>query len=320
MKAFDPWPSLRLEDWKPTCETLHRYAQIVGKVRLALAPPLNHWWHVPLYVSARGLTTSMIPYRGAGFELELDLVRHALVASTSEGDERRLALVPARSVAAFYSEARELLRSLGIDVHVWRMPVEIPGPGAIPFDEDEDHASYDPEYATRCFRVLSSSAAVLEEFAGRFVGKQSPVHFFWGSFDLALTRFSGRRAPPRPGADRITAEAYSHEVMSVGFWPGTEGVTDAAYYAYAAPEPPGFREAELPGAASWSTALSEFLLPYEAVRNAASPRDELLEFCEAAYEAAADLAGWDCAALERSPHTPRAGPGAGAHHAEQPTP
>ncbi len=315
--ALDPWPSLRLADWKPTCETLHRYAQILGKIRLGLAPPLNHWWHVPLYVSARGLTTSAIPYRGAAFELALDLVGHDLVVTTSAGDEKRLPLLP-RSVAAFHAELLELLGALGIEVRLWRMPVEIPDP--IPFDEDEVHASYDPEYASRFFRVLSSAEVALEEFAGRFVGKQSRVHFFWGSFDLALTRFSGRRAPPRPGADRITAEAYSHEVMSVGFWPGTEGVTDAAFYAYAAPEPPGFRDAEIPSPARWDPKLSEFVLPYAAVREAPSPRAAVLAFCEAAYDAAADLGGWDCDALERAPRAARAGPGASAHHAEQPTP
>ena len=313
----DPWPSLRIADWKPTCETLHRWSQILGKIRLALAPPLNHWWHVPLYVSARGLTTSRMPYRGGAFELELDLVAHDLVVTTSAGEEKRLPLVP-RSVAAFHAELRDVLRALGIEVHVWRMPVEIADP--IPFDEDEVHASYDPEYANRFFRVLSSAAGALDAFAGGFLGKQSPVHFFWGSFDLALTRFSGRRAPPRPGADRITGEAYSHEVMSVGWWPGAEGVTDAAFYAYAAPEPPGFRAASVPPPASWSSTLSEFLLPYAAVREAPSPREAILAFCEAAYEAAADLGGWDCDALERSPRASRGGPGARSHEAEQPAP
>jgi hypothetical protein len=315
--APDPWPSLRLADWKPTCETLHRYAQIVGKIRLGLAPPLNHWWHVPLYVTPRGLATSAIPYRGGSFELAFDLVAHDLVIATSAGDEKRLPLLP-RSVAAFHAEVLALLRALGIEVHVWRMPVEIPDP--IPFDEDERHASYDPAHAARFFRVLSSAAAVLEEFAGGFVGKQSPVHFFWGSFDLALTRFSGRRAPPRAGADRITLEAYSHEVMSVGFWPGTDGVIDAAFYAYAAPEPAGYREAPIPPPGRWDAKLSEFVLPYDDVRKAPSPRDEILAFCEAAYDAAADLGGWDRAALERAPRAAPPGPGAGAHAPEQPTP
>ena len=316
-RVVDPWPSLRLADWKPTCETLHRYSQILGKIRLALAPPLNHWWHVPLYVSPRGLTTSRMPYRDGALELALDLVTHDVVVTTSGGDEKRMPLLP-RSVAAFHAELMELLGALGVDVHVWRMPVEIPDP--IPFDEDVMHASYDPEYASRFFRVLSGAASALEEFAGRFVGKQSRVHFFWGSFDLALTRFSGRRAPPRPGADRITAEAYSHEVMSVGFWPGTEGVTDAAFYAYAAPEPPGFRGAAVPPPASWHATLSEFVLPYAAVREAPSPREAILAFCEATYDAAADLGGWDCDALERAPRAAGRGPGALAHGAEQPTP
>jgi hypothetical protein len=316
-RALDPWPSLRLADWRPTCETLHRYCQVLGKVRLALAPPLNHWWHVPLYVSARGLTTSRIPYRGGALELALDLVRHDAVVTTSAGDEKRLPLLP-RSVAAFHAELLEVLRSLGVEVHVWRMPVEIPDP--VPFDEDEHHASYDPEFASRFFRVLSGAAGALDEFAGGFVGKQSPVHFFWGSFDLALTRFSGRRAPPRPGADRITAEAYSHEVTSVGFWPGTDGVTDAAFYAYAAPEPPGFRDAPVPAPASWSAALSEFLLPYDAVREAPSPREAILAFCEATYAAAADLGGWDRGALERAPRASPPGRGAEGHAPEQPAP
>ena len=315
--ALDPWPPLRLADWKPTCETLHRYAQIVGKIRLGLAPPLNHWWHVPLYVSARGLTTSAIPWRDGSFEIAFDLLAHELGVTTSAGDRVRLPLGP-RSVAAFHAEVLAMLASLGIEVHVWRMPVEIPDP--IPFDEDEVHRSYDPASATRFFRVLSSAAAVLEGFAGRFVGKQSRVHFFWGSFDLALTRFSGRRAPPRPGADRVTAEAYSHEVMSVGFWPGTEGVTDAAFYAYAAPEPPGFRDAPVPPPGRWHATLSEFVLPYADVRALPSPRAAILAFCQAAYEAAAELGHWDRAALDRAPLPAPSGPGVLAHAPEQPTP
>jgi hypothetical protein len=316
-RALDPWPSLRLADWKPTCETLHRYAQILGKIRLGLAPPLNHWWHVPLYVSARGLTTSRIPYGDLGLELELDLVAHELAIRTSVGDDERLPLVP-RSVAAFHREVLGRLHALEIDPRIWRMPVEIPDP--IPLDEDEVHASYEPEDANRFFRVLSSATTALDAFAGGYVGKQSRVHFFWGSFDLALTRFSGRRAPPRPGADRVTAEAYSHEVWSAGFWPGTGGVSDAAFYAYAAPEPPGFRDAPIPPPGRWHPQLSEFVLPYEDVRSAASPRDAILAFCEATYDAAADLGEWDCDALEREPRASRAGPGAAAHHAEQPTP
>ncbi len=316
-RPLDPWPPLRLADWKPTCETLHRYAQVLGKIRLALTPPLNHWWHVPLYVSARGLTTSRIPYREGAFELALDLVRHDLVVTTSAGDDKRVPLLP-RSVAAFHAELLRVLDAVGIEVHVWPMPVEIPDP--IPFDQDEVHRSYDPDAASRFFRVLASTAAALDAFAGRFVGKQSRVHFFWGSFDLALTRFSGRRAPPRPGADRITAEAYSHEVWSAGFWPGTDGVSDAAFYAYAAPEPPGFRDAPIPPPGRWHPQLSEFVLPYEEARASDSPRDELLAFCEATYEEAADLAGWECDALEREPRASRPGPGARAHPPEQPTP
>lgn len=310
------WPALALADWQPTCETLHMWTQIVGKVRLALSPPMNHWWQVPLYVSARGLTTSPIPYGDRTFEILFDFVEHDLYATASDGQRKAMPLV-SRPVSDFYAELMKLLAAMGIDVHIWRVPVEVPDP--VPFDEDRVHASYDPEYATRFWRVLMESDEVLKEFAGRFQGKQSPVHFFWGSFDLAQSRFSGRRAPERPGVDRITREAYSHEVASFGFWPGRAGVSDAVFYAYAAPEPPGFRETRVrPAAAFYHPQLSEFLLPYESVRQSRSPRETLLDFCQSTYDAAATLGGWDRASLDREPKAAPVGPGASEHPPEHP--
>jgi hypothetical protein len=264
------WPALPLAAWEPTRATLHMWTQIVGKVRLALSPHQNHWWQVPLYVSARGLTTSAIPYNGGVFEIEFDFVDHVLVIRRGDGPARLLALAP-KSVAAFHAELMAALRSLGIAVKIWTMPVEIPNP--IAFDKDETHASYEPEHANRFWRALVSADSVLKEFRGRFIGKCSPVHFFWGSFDLAVTRFSGRRAPPIPNADRITREAYSHEVSSVGWWPGD--------------------------ATKFNTQLSQFLLMYDDARSAPSPREAVLEYCQSTYEAAANLAKWDRAALER---------------------
>jgi hypothetical protein len=293
------WPALPLESWKDTCATLHLWTQIVGKVRLALTPLVNHWWNVPLYVSSRGLTTSAIPYRNAAFEVCFDFIDHQLVLLTSDGSRKTLPLAP-RPVADFYQEFMQMLRSSGIEVRIWRMPVEIPNP--IPFDEDRVHASYDPEAAQKFWRILLSVEGVFDEFRSQFIGKCSPVHFFWGSFDLAVTRFSGRRAPARPGADRIAQEAYSHEVSSVGFWPGSAGITDAAFYSYAAPEPQGFRNAPLrPAAARYDAQLGEFLLMYDDVRSAASPGVALLDFCQSTYEAGAILAKWDREALERPP-------------------
>ena len=295
----EAWPPLPLDAWLPTYQTLHRWLQVVGKVRLALAPPQNHWWHVPLYVTPRGLTTSSIPYRERSFEMAFDFLDHALVVATSEGRREVLPLRP-RSVAAFYREVMALLGALGIDVHVWTTPVEIPGE-PLPFDRDEQHAAYDAAWATRCFRVLQQADHALKAFASSFQGKQSPVHFFWGSFDLACTRFSGRLAPARPGADAVTREAYSHEVASFGFWPGTEGTSDAAFYAYAAPEPDGEKEVALPPPARYDRLLNEFLLPYEEVRRSRAPRELVLAFYQAAYEATAELGRWDRAALERAP-------------------
>lgn len=295
----DAWPALPLESWKDTRATLHMWSQMVGKVRLALTPLVNHWWNVPLYVNSRGLTTSAIPYRNGAFEIWFDFIDHQLVLQTSDGSRKTLALAP-RTVADFHHEFMSMLDSSGIEVRIWRMPVEIPDP--IPFDEDRVHASYDPEAVQRFWRILLSVQRVFDEFRARFIGKCSPVHFFWGSFDLAVTRFSGRRAPARPDADRITQEAYSHEVSSVGFWPGSGSITDPAFYSYAAPEPEGFRNAPVrPESARYDTQISEFILRYDDVRSSTSPGATLLEFCQSTYQASSTLAKWDRAALERQP-------------------
>jgi hypothetical protein len=290
------WPALAFDSWKDTCATLHLWTQMVGKVRLGLTPLVNHWWNVALYVTARGLTTSRIPYGQRAFELSFDFLGHQLVLETSDGIVKTLALAP-RSVAEFYGEFMEMLRWAGIEVKIWRMPVEIPDP--IAFDKDQVHRSYDSAAVEKFWRILLSVDAVFTEFRARFIGKSSPVHFFWGSFDLAVTRFSGRRAPERPGADAVMREAYSHEVSSLGFWPGGNGV-DAAFYSYAAPEPQGFKEAPArPSAAHYDKSLGEFILLYEDVRRAPSPTTALLEFCQSTYEAAANLGNWDRKALER---------------------
>jgi len=273
------------------------WSQIVGKVRLALSPRVNHWWEVPLYVSARGLTTSPIPYARGVFEVEFDFIAHQLRITASDNETRTIALAP-RSVADFYSEFMRTLHGMGIEVKIWPMPVEIPNP--IRFDQDQVHHDYDPEYAHRFWRILVTVDSVFKEFRSRFIGKVSPVHFFWGSFDLAVTRFSGRRAPDRPGADSVTREAYSHEVSSLGFWPGGGAVTDTAFYSYAAPEPPGYGDRAIrPEKAYYSQQMHEFFLLYEDVRTSQSPHDALLDFCQSTYEAAADLAAWDRANLER---------------------
>ncbi len=291
------WPMLPLDSWKDTYATLHMWTQMVGKVRLRLTPFMNHWWNVPLYVTARGLTTSRIPYGAKAFELWFDFIRHQLVLETSDGIVKTLPLVP-RSVAEFYQEFMAILRSAGIEVKIWRMPVEIPNP--IPFDQDRVHGSYDPASVEKFWRILLSVDAAFSQFRSRFIGKCSPVHFFWGSFDLAVTRFSGRRAPERPGADAMTREAYSHEVSSVGFWPGSGDVKGAAFYSYMVPEPQGFKEARVrPGAAYYDRQLGEFLLMYEDVRKAESPSASLLEFCQSTYEVGASLSKWDRDALER---------------------
>ncbi|MFZ0798188.1 MAG: DUF5996 family protein [Terriglobales bacterium] len=293
--AEQDWPALPLEEWEATYRTLHMWTQIVGKIRLALTPLENHFWNVALYVSPRGLTTAPIPYRGSTFEIQFDFVNHRLELRTSDGD-RALALAP-KSVAAFYRELFALLRGVGIEVQINPKPQEVPNP--IPLDQDDTHASYDPEYANRLWRILRSTDIVLQEFRARFIGKASPVHFFWGSFDLCCTRFSGRRAPPRKGI--ITSESYSHECSSVGWWPGGRDLAGPAFYAYTAPEPAGLSEQRVrPPAAFYHNQLHEFVLMYDEVRRSTSPRAEILAFAQSAYEAGANLAGWDRAALERA--------------------
>lgn len=289
------WPALPLEEWRDTFDTLHMWTQIVGKVRLGLTPLQNHWWNAALYVTARGLTTSPIPYRGEALELQFDFVDHRLEIRTASGAAHALALKP-QTVAAFYHELLGILRGMGIEVKINPKPQEVPDP--IPFDLDETHRSYDPSYAHRFWRILLSVHLVLEEFRARFMGKASPVHFFWGSFDLAYTRFSGRAAPARKGV--ISSEAYSHECSSVGWWPGGGEVKGPAFYAYAAPAPAGYDQAHLrPKRAFYQSQLGEFLLMYDDVRRAASPRSEILDFAQSAYEAAARLGAWDRAVLER---------------------
>jgi hypothetical protein len=293
----EAWPALPYEEWQPTCFTLHMWTQIVGKVRLAQSPYVNHWWQVPLYVSARGLTTTAIPYKDQNFECEFDFIDHLLVIRKSNGTSKTLKLAP-KSVAAFHAEFMAALRALGIEVRIWTMPVEIPNPVA--FEKDTANAAYDAAYVGRFWRVLQSVDAVLKEFRGGFIGKSSPVHFFWGSFDLAVTRFSGRRAPPMLEADGITREGYSHEVSSAGWWPGDETTSYPAFYAYAAPEPAGFAKAMArPAAAFYDSEAGQFRLKYDDVRTAASPRQTLLDFCNSTYEAAAVLGGWNRAELER---------------------
>jgi hypothetical protein len=294
----DPWPELPLDAWQDTYATLHMWTQIVGKVRLALSPRVNHWWGVPLYVNARGLTTSEIPYGDGGFEVEFDFIEHKLNIQTSWGSSKILALKP-QSVADFYTEFMAALRSLGIAVKIWSMPCEVPNP--VRFERSTQYASYDPEYAHRFWQILVLIENVLREFRAGFIGKSSPVHFFWGSFDLCVTRFSGRRAPERPGADSITREAYSHEAISAGFWPGGGDIKGAAFYAYAAPEPAGFAEQKVkPAAAFYHPGMKEFLLMYEDVRLDPSPRRALLEFLQSTYEAGANLAKWDRKELEKA--------------------
>ena len=293
------WPSLPLEEWQDTYQTLHLWTQIVGKVRLALSPPLNHWWATSLYVNQRGLTTSPIPYGIRTFEVEFDFLDHTLWIQSNDGAMRAMGLYP-RSVADFYREFLALLGALDLPVAINPVPQEIVHP--IRCDEDEEHASYDAVYATRWWRILVQSDRVLKQFRARSLGKSSPSHFFWGAFDLAASRFSGRRAPERPGADRVTREAYSHEVCSCGFWPGTIGgaVAEPAYYAYMVPVPQKFSEAQVrPAAGSYNRSLGEFILPYQAVRTSADPDAVLLDFAQSTYDAGAELAGWDRAALER---------------------
>ncbi len=303
------WPALPLAEWQDTYATLHMWTQIVGKIRLAQTPLVNHWWNVPLYVTARGLTTSAMPYKDRSFEIDFDFIDHRLLIKSNDGATETIALVP-RSVADFYKEVMQRLGNLQIEVKIWPVPVEVENP--IPFEQDHQNASYDPEYANRFWRILVRTDEVFTRFRSRFIGKCSPVHFFWGSFDLAVTRFSGRRAPEREGVDLITREAYSHEVISHGFWPGVRGSGSAerdnsdgllhepAFYSYTAPEPAGLnREPVRPGEAYYSETMKEFILTYNDVRNAASPETALMEFLESTYEAGAKLAKWDRAELEQ---------------------
>jgi hypothetical protein len=309
-RGTDPetWPALPFAAWRDTCETLQRWMQIVGKLRLAQTPWLNHSWHATLYVTVRGLTTSAISFGDMTFAAEFDFIAHRLVIQTDHGAEQAIALRP-MSVADFYAEVMAALKHLGIRISINLTPNELSD--ATPFDQDRIHASYDPDYAQRFWRVLVQADRILKIFRTGFLGKSSPVHFFWGSFDLAVTRFSGRRAPLHPGGvphlpDAVTREAYSHEVSSAGFWPGGGGIEDPAFYSYAYPVPAGFDQAAIrPAGAFFHPQLGEFLLPYEAVRMAPNPERALLEFLQSSYDAAADLGGWDRGALECDIGIPR---------------
>ncbi|HEY2124524.1 MAG TPA: DUF5996 family protein [Chthoniobacterales bacterium] len=295
------WPALAFADWAATAETLHLWTQIVGKIRLTLTPWINHSWHVTLYLTARGLTTSPIPHGLRTFEIRFDFIDHELRILTSAGAIKKIKLEP-QSVAEFYRRVMAALTELEVPVKINLLPNEIENP--VRFDEDEEHRSYDPEYARRFWRVLAQSERVLTKFRARFCGKCSPVHFFWGSFDLAVTRFSGRPAPPHPGGvphlpNSVAREAYSQEVSSLGFWPGNAAIPTPIFYSYAYPEPAGFAQAKIaPAPASYDAKLHEFILPYEAVRTAESPDDMLMEFAQSAYDAASILGGWDRVALE----------------------
>jgi len=298
------WPALPSDRWADTLETLHLWTQIVGKVRLVQAPWLNHSWSVPLYVSATGLTTSLVPWGSEGFELAFDFLADELRLTTTRGERESLALAP-RTVADFYADLMQALASVGMPVTIHPLPNEVPV--AIPFREDTTHAAYDADQARALWRALLQAERVLTRFRAGFLGKASPVHLFWGSFDLAVTRFSGRSAPPHPGGmpnfpDDVAREAYSHEVTSAGFWPGNRDAPTPVFYAYAYPTPEGFAQARVePADAAWSADLGEFVLPYEAVRGAKDPDGTLLSFLESTHAAAADLLGWDRAALECGP-------------------
>ena len=293
----DMLPALPFDSWKDTLATLHMWSQIVGKVRLKLCPLVNHWWNVPFYITARGMTTSPMPYEQRDIEVQFDFIEHKILIETSEGRVVTMAMAP-QSVAEFYKKFMAALAELGINVRIRTMPCEIPDP--IPFEQDNTHSAYDPEAAHKFWRILVWVDQIFKEFRGGFVGKASPVHFFWGSFDLAVTRFSGRPAPERPGADSITREAYSHEVSSAGFWPGGGDIKGPAFYSYAAPEPSGFAEQRVgPPEAFYHAQMKEFLLMYDDVRTAASPKRALMEFLQSTYNAAADLGKWDRKSLER---------------------
>jgi hypothetical protein len=297
------WPELPLEAWADTRATLHLWTQIVGKIRMTLTPPVNHSWHVPLYVTSSGLTTSPIPHSGRTFQIDFDFILHRLRIAVSDGSSAGFPLEP-QTVAEFYRRLMSELQRLGLPVRIHNRPNEVAD--TTPFDQDEAHRSYDAEYANRFWRILFQTDRVMKEFRGRFIGKCSPVHLFWGALDLAVTRFSGRKAPLHPGGvpnlpDEVTREAYSHEVSSCGFWPGTAPIAYPAFYSYAYPAPAGFADAAVkPAAAFYSADFGEFILPYSAVRESESPDQTLLEFFQSTYEAAADLAKWDRAALERT--------------------
>lgn len=299
----EQWPDLPFDAWQDTCETLHLWTQIVGKIRLAQMPWINHSWHVPFYVTARGLTTGIIPYDARSFSMDFDFVNHRLLMQVSDGNEHSLPLRP-QPVAAFFYEVMDALESMDLDISIHTVPNEIPN--ALPFYDDYEHDAYDPVYANRFWRLLVQADRVFRQFRARFIGKNSPVHFFWGSFDLAVTRFSGRLAPEHPGGipnlpDWVTREAYSHEVSSAGFWPGGLAFPEPFFYSYAYPEPEGFSSAAvLPAAATYNKYFGEFILPYDAVREAEDPDRVLLDFLQSTYEAAADAGGWDRAALEQA--------------------
>lgn len=304
------WPDLEWEQWKDTAETLHMYAQIVGKTRLALTPVQNHWWNVPFYLTARGLSTSAMPVeKGHLLDIEFDFISHELVCRKSDGEIRRLLLHPL-PVADFFAEFLLMLRTIGVEVEIDRMPVEVANP--VRFDRDTIHASYDRDAVHRFWRILSHADTLFKRFSTNFYGKISPVHFFWGSFDLAVTRFNGKKAPPRPGADSIQAEAYSHEVISAGFWPGNGGYGRPAFYCYAAPTPDGLSKTVLQSKGVFNQQLGEFLLDYSDAREAADPVDAVLSFLEETYSAAADLARWDRKNLDRDDQISRAALGRSA--------
>ena len=299
---FDFWPSLPYGEWRETYEALHMWTQVVGKVKLSMNPYLNHWWQVPLYVDARGLTTSAMHYVGRVFQIDFDFIDHKLFVRESNDRTLSIDLTTPRSVADFYQELKSHLDSLRLWTNIWTTPVEVENP--VPFERDEKYRRYNPEHANRFWRTLVQADRVFHTFRSGFTGKCSPVHFFWGSFDLAVTRFSGRRAPEHPGtpgvADSITREAYSHEVSSAGFWPGGPALPEPIFYSYAYPEPGGFKDAPVrPERASYNTDFKEFVLPYEAVRTSENPDLDLLNFLQDTYEAAADRGGWDRASLER---------------------
>jgi len=296
------WPQLTLMEWKDTYDTLHRWIQIVGKIRLALEPMVNHWWNTTLYISPRGLTTSTMPYENIQLQIDFDFIKNMLIIQTSEGDTKTIVLCP-KSVADFYHEVMSILGDLDIYIPLWTTPVEIQD--RTPFEEDHKHASYDPKYVHRLWQILIQVNKVFKEFRSYFIGKASPVHFFWGAFDLAVTRFSGRTAPSHSGSPNmarfVAVEAYTHEVSSCGFWPGGIGITEGpVFYSYAYPEPNGFRDFHIqPSEAFYHTGMSEFILPYEFVRKSKDPDKVLMAFLQSTYEAAATLSNWDRDVLER---------------------